>query len=209
MPLRPSLIERGYGIMDKYELFIKNLGIEISREDYEAGISFKSGKMEGHPALIKLASEAMWKAFGPLFRELGLKKSQFPSLLAELSYSDKETTINLLRLWLEYKTPVTMLYDKIFKEVIKYDHKHESFLKKCSEPPQPFEFISSSPEERFDEMFAYCKSTFDINEKFKQNLRELTYSNPKEAIRILRYWGQGKKAAPQLWEAAEKALALQ
>lgn len=55
--------------MDNYERFKKNTGIDISREDFEAGVSFVNGKMEGHPALIAALREHAWSIAGPYIRE--------------------------------------------------------------------------------------------------------------------------------------------
>ncbi|AIQ11221.1 hypothetical protein [Paenibacillus durus] len=51
--------------MDNYELFKRNNGIEISREDFEAGVSYKNGKIEGHPALIIVVEELIGSVVAP------------------------------------------------------------------------------------------------------------------------------------------------
>ncbi|KQX69295.1 hypothetical protein [Paenibacillus sp. Root444D2] len=56
--------------MDNYELFKKNSGIEISREDFEAGVSFMNGKMEGHPALITALQEHAWAVAAPYIKRV-------------------------------------------------------------------------------------------------------------------------------------------
>lgn len=54
--------------MDNYESFKKKTGIEISREDFEAGVSFMNGKWEGHPALITALREHAWAVAAPYFK---------------------------------------------------------------------------------------------------------------------------------------------
>jgi hypothetical protein len=54
--------------VDKYELFIKKAGIEISREDFKAGVTYKNGKMEGHPALITAVKEHIGLVVAPYIK---------------------------------------------------------------------------------------------------------------------------------------------
>jgi hypothetical protein len=164
------------------------------------------GKWQGNTEPFKPFFEEFQKEFFKHIRPRVEKSSQIPRLLAELSYSDKEKTIELLRPWLNHKMPITTLYDALIKALIKYDDKRENFSKKCIIPPQPFEFQSENHEERVEEIHFFVKNTSPIREQFEKNLCSLTYSNPKEAIRILRLWGEGKTSNPQLWEEAEKAL---
>jgi hypothetical protein len=164
------------------------------------------GNWQGNMEPFKPIFEGVQKEFFKFVRPIVEKSCQIPMLLAELSYSDKKKTIELLRPWLNHKMPITPLYDALIKALVKYDDKRENFLKKCTSPPPPFEFKSENHEERVQEMWSYAKNTFPIQEQFEKNLCSLTYSNPKEAIRILRLWGEGKKSSPQLWEEAEKAL---
>lgn len=54
--------------MDNYELFKKKTGSGLSREEYEAGVSFMSGKMEGHPDLIAALREHVFKTAAPYIK---------------------------------------------------------------------------------------------------------------------------------------------
>ncbi|MBJ6361116.1 hypothetical protein ACFOQM_07390 [Paenibacillus sp. GCM10012307] len=56
--------------MDNYELFKQNTGTDISRKEFEAGVSFMNGKMEGHPALIAALREHAWKIAAPYIKKI-------------------------------------------------------------------------------------------------------------------------------------------
>lgn len=99
--------------MDKYESFKKHTGIDINREEYEAGISFMNGKMEGHPALIAAVRERAWEVYGPVLKEIAEKNAQIPIMLSKLSYRNPEAALVLLRAWAERKKPVSQLWEEV------------------------------------------------------------------------------------------------
>ncbi|EXX84693.1 hypothetical protein BG53_09100 [Paenibacillus darwinianus] len=144
----------------------------------------------------------------PYFREYAYKSGLIPKLLAELSYSERGTTLELLRTWLQHKEPIYQLFEMISKAVMKYEHKHDAFLRKCSSSPlpEPFESNATSPEEKFEEAYQYAKHSLPRSAEFERNLAALSETDPKAATRILRDWGQGKTAGFQLWEEAADAL---
>ena len=47
------------------------------------------------------------------------KRMAIPTLLAELSYLDKEVTIKYMRIWGEKRMPVSILYDNLVDELNK------------------------------------------------------------------------------------------
>lgn len=49
----------------------------------------------------------------PISKDLLMKRKAIPPLLAQLSYSKPDITLNLLRMWGEKKKPITPLYEEI------------------------------------------------------------------------------------------------
>lgn len=194
--------------MDTYIQFVNETRSKVTRKEFEAGVKFENGKWIGHPDMIAHVCEGLAKIMRQTFQPIIDKKDQLPKLLAELSYNDKQSTLEFMRIWLLRKEPITPLYDKIIKAVMKFNHKHEAFLKKCSSLPLPlpYESNTSSLDEQIDEAYQHAKRNLPLYEKFQLNLADLTHSDPKAAIRILRDWGQGRKAEFQLWEEATEAL---
>lgn len=99
--------------MDKYEAFKKYSGADITREEYEAGISFINGKMEGHPALIAAANERAWQVYAPILKKIAEKNAHIPTMLSKLSSSNPEAVLVFLREWVERQKPVSQLWEEV------------------------------------------------------------------------------------------------